>query len=108
MSAIVAVKTRGPLRLKLGPQPVTPNIDGFWWPYSRDFSTEATDLVENFPTDQGRIVRLIFSAPDWDNEPRTPSARWLKTRRSRIKIASFPGDDTSLLILRTDHGKRLV
>jgi hypothetical protein len=94
--------------LKLGPTPVTQNIDGFWWPYSKNFFTEASDLVENFPDELGRIVRLIFSAPDWDDEPRVPPARWLETKYFRIKVGSFPGDDTNLLILRTDRGTRLV
>lgn len=108
MSDSVVTAVQGKLRLILGQRPLPGNISGFWWPRSRSFQNESSQLVEDFPPEFGRVVRLLYSDPDWDYEPNLPKARWLKTRDTRIKVGSFPGDNTSLMILRTDLDRRFV
>ena len=62
-----AVPARVPLRLELRPLGVPGHVDGGWWPQSRDLQVEAADLVDHFPVEVGRINRLLFSRPDWDD-----------------------------------------
>lgn len=108
MSVTAGSSTSSALRLKLESRTMPGKIDGFWWPHSRDLYAEATQLVDEFPKVLGRVTRILFSAPDWDNELNQQTKRWLQTKNSRIKIGSFPDDDTNLLILRTDRETRLV
>ncbi len=58
---------RAPLRLQLRDASASGQIDGAWWPQSRDLQIEAADLIDNFPAPAGRISRLLCSRPDWDN-----------------------------------------
>jgi hypothetical protein len=72
-------------------------LDGGWWPQSRDLAVELADLVEHFPSQCGRVVRALFSPPDWDRAPRhVPVAGG-----GYIKVGSFPRDDTHLIELKT-------
>jgi uncharacterized protein DUF5994 len=103
-----ATASRAPLRLRLV-EPSSPGrIDGAWWPRSRDLRTEAADLVDNFPVGTGRINRLLFSRPDWDDA--VVGGRGLHridARRGPVKVGSFPSDDTHLMILTMASGQRL-
>ena len=86
---------RLPLRLRMGDAPARDGLQGGWWPQSRDLAVELADLVDHFPADLGRIVRVIFSPPDWDTAPRRiPAARGF------VKVGSFPRDDTHLVLLK--------
>ena len=64
-------------------------LDGGWWPHSRDLAVELADLVDHFPADRGRIVRAVFSPPDWDARPHR-----ISVSRGTMKVGSFPRDDT--------------
>lgn len=88
--------TRVPLRLRLADEPGRDTLDGGWWPQSRDLALELADLVDHFPADQPRIVRALYSPPDWTSKPRQVRAAtgWVKT-------GSFPRDDTHLMLLTT-------
>lgn len=108
MSGTQIVETRGGLRLRIEPATSFGKVAGFWWPHSRDFRAEVEQLAEHFPTEFGRIMRVLYSTPDWDFAPDEPKLRWLKTGQTRIKVGSFPADDTSLLIVHTDREERLV
>ncbi len=91
--------SRVPLRLALSEQPDVDALDGGWWPQSRDLDTELADLVDHFPTSAGRVVRALFSAPDWDAAPRK-----VPIRGGNLKVGWFPHDDTHVIVLRTsDH-----
>jgi hypothetical protein len=96
-------ESRGPLRLRLASILGQDRIDGAWWPYSRDFAQEMSDLVEHFPATRGRINRAVFSSPDWDTAPRKVAAG-----ARVIKVGSFPEDDTHLLIVQLSDGRRLT
>lgn len=89
-----ATATRTPLRLHLADQPGRDVLDGGWWPQSRDLAVELADLVDHFPEDRPRIVRVLFSPPDWDDHPRR-----VQVARGFVKVGSFPRDDTHLVLL---------
>lgn len=91
--------TRVPLRLHLSDRPGLDRLDGAWWPQSRDLAAELADLVDHFPTETGRVVRAVYSPPDWDERPH----RVAVTGRN-LKVGSFPHDDTHQVTLRlADH-----
>jgi hypothetical protein len=104
-----ASPSRGPLRLRLNGASRAGACHGAWWPQSRDLRTEGRDLVDHFPDTAGYIDRLVFSRPDWDDGG--PAAgrglRRIVARRGPVKIGSFPGDDTQLMILAMADGRRL-
>ena len=80
----------GPLRLRLAEHQGRDHLDGGWWPHSRDLAAELRELVDSFPPERGRVVRALYSPPDW--EPGTP--RNLPVAAGRVKVGSFPHDDT--------------
>jgi Family of unknown function (DUF5994) len=100
--------SRVPLRLQLVEPPASGPISGVWWPQSRNLQVEAADLVDHFPDRVGRIDRLLFSRPDWDN-PMVDDygVRRIHARRGPVTVASFPSDDTHLMILLLASGRRV-
>jgi hypothetical protein len=96
------------LRLQLSDSPAPGRVDGAWWPRSRDLQQEAADLVDHFPTASGRVNRLLFSRPDWDDpDPAGRGMRKVVAARGAVKVGSFPSDDTHLMILTLASGQRL-
>jgi hypothetical protein len=87
---------RVPLRLRMSPRAGRDRLDGGWWPRSHDLSVELPDLVDHCPPASGRIVRALYSPPDWD----TP-ARRVAVAGGHVKVGSFPRDDTHLSRLKT-------
>jgi hypothetical protein len=100
-------QTRVPLRLQLVEGPDTGAVGGAWWPQTRDLQTESADLVDHFPAGAGRIQRLLFSRPDWDSLPDGGRLRAIQAERGRVKVGSFPGDDTQMMVLQLASGRRL-
>src|SRR3954468_14586678 len=101
-----AVPARVPLRLDLRPSCVAGLEDGGWWPQSRDLRVEAADLVDHFPPDVGRINRLLFSRPDWDDgEVDGRGLRRIHAARGPVKVGSFPRDDTHQMVLSMASGR---
>lgn len=99
---------QAPLRLRLGNSSSRGAFDGTWWPRSRDLQTEVVDLVDHFPESVGRVSRLLFSRPDWDGPPAVGRrVRMILARRGRVSVASFPSDDTQLLLATVASGRRL-
>ena len=87
------------LRLSLTPIPGRAGGDGVWRPHSRDLASEGAQLVDEFPPARGRVDRMVFSPPDWDVQE-----KFVLSRRGRIKIGSFPHDDTHQMMLRLAGG----
>ncbi|MET1061150.1 MAG: DUF5994 family protein [Nocardioides sp.] len=87
---------RNPLRLRMSAHAGLGTLDGGWWPQSRDLLTELTDLVTGFPPASGRIIRALFSPPDWDTAPRR-----IHVGSGQVKVGSFPDDDSHLMVLTT-------
>ena len=96
------------LRLQLSDVASPGRVDGAWWPRSRNLQREAADLVDHFPTASGRIVRLLFSRPDWDkSSERGHGVGTIRAARGSVKVGSFPSDDTHLMIVAMASGRRL-
>ena len=74
---------------------------GAWWPESRQLDEELGALVALWPPEHGRIVRVLYSPPDWDDHPRS-----VAVPGRRIKTGSFPHDDTHQLTLSLLDGQR--
>ncbi|MEO9323338.1 DUF5994 family protein [Nocardioides sp. C4-1] len=99
---------RSPLRLWLDPGPAAQGPHGAWWPQSRDLRVEVRDLIDHFPYATGRVDRLLFSRPDWDDvvvDGR--GVRAVRAERGPVKVGSFPRDDTRLVVLTMATGNRL-
>ncbi len=94
---------RGDLRLRMVDQPGRHRLDGGWWPYSRDLVLEMTELVRSFPREHGRITRALYSRPDWDTAPHR-----IDLGTSRLKVGSFPDDDTHVVVVQTANRERLT
>ena len=96
------------LRLSLSDEASNDQVDGSWWPRSRDLQREAAELVDQFPASHGRISRLLFSRPDWDESSVDGrGVRSIRAARGKVKTGSFPSDDTHLMVLTMSSGRRL-
>jgi len=73
-------------------------LDGGWWPQSRELAVELADLIDHFPSRFGRIVRALFSPPDWDAAPRR-----IPIAGGYVKVGSFPRGDSHLIHLTTSN-----
>ena len=98
----VPLPARQPLRLRMVDEPGPQPLDGGWWPQSRDLTLELADLVNNFPAKLGRIVRVLFSPPDWDDAPKR-----VPTARGYVKVGFDPHDDTHVVVLTTSDRQEL-
>lgn len=87
------------LRLRMGEHPGRDRLDGGWWPQSRDLVAELADLVDHFPSRYGRVVRALYSPPDWE-----PAPRRVPVGRGHLKVGCFPRDDTHLMDLSMAQG----
>jgi hypothetical protein len=74
---------------------------GAWWPRNRTLADQLDDLFASWPPHAGRIVRVLYSPPDWDDRPRSVAASG-----RRVKTGSFPRDDTHQLQLSLGDGVR--
>lgn len=95
-TSLAGVPRRRPLRLRMGRTMGVDRLDGAWWPQSRDLAVELADLVDHFPAECGRVVRALFSPPDWDPVPRR-----VPVSTGYVKVGSFPRDDTHVIELKT-------
>lgn len=87
----------GALRLQLTPRFDEGHLGGWWAPYSHDLAREAAHLVDGFPVDRGRIDRLAYAPPDWQDVLVTE----VFTRHGRIKVGFLPaGRGTGLVLVR--------
>ncbi len=75
--------------------------DGAWWPQSRSLGDQLVQLFDRWPDEAGRIVRVLYSPPDWDDRPREVSVG-----DHRVKTGCFPEDDTHQLTLSLLDGTR--
>ncbi len=98
----ITTTTRVPLRLRLS-DPERPHpLDGGWWPQSRNLAAELGDLVDNFPPERARIVRALYSPPDWPDAPKR-----VPTARGYIETGFSKGDDSHVIMLTTSDRRKL-
>jgi hypothetical protein len=74
---------------------------GTWWPHTRSLADQLTHLVQAWPADRGRISRILYSPPDWDDRPHS-----VLVNGRRMKTGSFPRDDTHQVTLVMHDGQR--
>lgn len=74
---------------------------GAWWPENRRLGEQLAGLFALWPPDAGRIARVLYSPPDWDDHPRS-----VAVPGRRVKTGFFPRDDTHLLTLAMGDGDR--
>ena len=102
MDQLDSTLTRVPLRIRLS-DPERPHpLDGGWWPQSRNLGAEMADLVNHFPAERARIVRALYSPPDWDDAPKR-----VTTARGYIETAAFAREFSPVMILTTSERKKL-
>jgi hypothetical protein len=82
------------LRLSLSESLGRGGLDGAWWPRSRNLDAELADLVVHFPGTAGRIVRAVYSVPDW-----LPAQRRIHVNNRVLKVGFFPHDDSHRILL---------
>lgn len=94
--------------LRLALHETSGRLDGVWWPRSRVLAVEAVELIDRFPSSAGRINRLLFSRPDWDDGTADGQGlRRIQAARGPVKVGSFPRDDTHVMVLSMADGRRL-
>ena len=78
--------------------------DGAWWPQSRSLNDQLKQLFALWPPDAGRISRILYSAPDWDDHPRI-----VDVPGRSVRTGSFPRDDTHLVtVTLANHEHRRI
>jgi len=84
--ATAASDHREPLRLKLKPKTATAvgQVDGAWWPRSRDLVVELDALLPVLAVRLGRIERVTHHLGDWD-----APARKIVVDGSVVRIGGF-------------------
>jgi hypothetical protein len=97
----MATPSDPPTRLALLTARTGASVDGAWWPQSRQLHDQIGRLFELWPDARGRIVRVLYSPPDWDDHPRS-----VPVPGGRVKTGSFPRDDTRTLVLSMLDGSR--
>jgi Family of unknown function (DUF5994) len=75
--------------------------DGAWWPENRRLGEQLGNLFALWPPEAGRISRVVYSPPDWDDHPHS-----VTVPGRTVKTGSFPRDDTHLLTLSMRDGHR--
>lgn len=91
--------SREPLRLRMGQDTGSDDLDGTWWPQSRELAVELADLADHFPPELGRIVRATVSPPDWD----TSGRRRIPVADGHVRVRSSSSNDTHVIHLRTSE-----
>ena len=84
--AIVITDRREPLRLKLKPKTAIAvgQVDGAWWPRSRDLALELRALLPVLAVRLGRIERVTYHLGDWD-----AATRKIVVDGSVVRIGGF-------------------
>ena len=90
---------REPLRLKLKPKTATAvgQVDGAWWPRSRDLALELRALLPVLAVRLGRIERVTYHLGDWD-----PAVRKIVVDGSVVRLGGFRSQHAGTLDVLTE------
>ncbi|GAA3134869.1 DUF5994 family protein [Streptomyces rameus] len=84
-----------PARLSLTPKtPLAGQLDGAWWPYSRDLEAELPPLTAALDTFWGRVTRVTVNPTRWPVVPHT-----VAVGGRRLHVGWFTEQDPDKLIL---------
>ena len=87
-------QTRVPLRIRMSDHVGRDHLDGGWWPQSRDFELEFSDLAAHFTTSHGRVLQAHCCASDWDTVPPR-----VQVSRNRIEVTTSAHGEPHLIEL---------
>lgn len=92
-TTVVTAPAPSPSRLRLKPTaPRTGYVDGGWWPYSRDLTSELPALAEALTARLGALTRISYSTSAWNLAPRR-----LDIAGYSVRLQEFRGQDPHLL-----------
>lgn len=92
--------TRLPLRLRLKPaEPITGDVDGGWWPWSRDLATELPTLAPALAAQFGPVRQVAFALPAWHVAPRR-----VEINGRSVRLEGFRSqDENTIYVTGTNH-----
>jgi hypothetical protein len=79
-----------------------PQLDGGWWPRSKDLVAELPGLVLAIDTLRGPVTRLLLSASGWDRLPQR-----LQVADRVVRLGYFSSQSASLLTALCEDGNRV-
>lgn len=85
-STVAATGSPDPPRLELKPTTTTPTgqVDGAWWPRSRDLALELRALIPTLVGRLGRVERIGYHLRDWD-----PTVRTIAVDGALVRVAGY-------------------
>ncbi|MFD4196279.1 DUF5994 family protein [Amycolatopsis thermoflava] len=97
-------QSRLSLRMTLKPEaPTTGQVDGAWWPRSRDLSAELPALLAALAIRLGAVERSTYHLDDWD-----PATRTLATGGHRVRLEGFRSQRPGTVALVGTRMRRLT
>jgi hypothetical protein len=95
-------------RLRLTEPSGRGQLDGSWWPRSRDVTVELRELLDALPTSAGRVSRVTLPMSDWPSPHPTRSVQrgrpvkvgWFRgMERHTVTLGSSSSGDRRLLLM---------
>jgi Family of unknown function (DUF5994) len=83
---------RVPLRIRMSEHVGRDHLDGGWWPQSRDFALEFSDLADHFRASYGRVLQAHCCDSDWDSMP-----AHVLVSGHRVEVTASPHADPHLI-----------
>ena len=74
---------------------------GAWWPRNRTLADQLDGLFASWPPHAGRIVRVLYSPPDWDDRPRSVAVVGRRVRPGPF-LATTPTSSSSASVTAYD------
>jgi hypothetical protein len=91
-------------RLRLKPKaPQTGYVDGAWWPWNDDLTTELPDLLAVLSVRLGPIARVMYNLGEWAKAP----AKFVTAGRV-VRLDGYRRQPINTLDVLAVNGKRIV
>jgi Family of unknown function (DUF5994) len=99
LSPKIAMAVASPrLDLKLLTPP-SGNVDGGWWPYSRELAIEAPDLARAAATRLGPVRRITYARATWKPAPHHVLVRVSGTAVQVVALAESASQDSDRVLV---------
>ncbi len=90
------------LRLKRK-APVSGYVDGAWWPYSNDLTTELPDLLSVLSVRLGTIARVMYNLDEWATAPRRTVVDGCT-----VRLDGYHGQPPNTVEVLDNYGNKIV